>query len=285
MKILVEVADKDLSHYENICDGIVLGLKDFSVLNSVEFTLSEIEDICSQSLNLELFIRLDKNIFNHELTTLKEVLKRFSQLPITGVFFYDLAVLQLCKSLNLSLPLVWSQTHMVTNYRTCDYYQQQGVRYALLSKEITLDDIKEITSCSQIVPIVEVVSKPSVAFSRRKLVSNYYQDLGQIGKEKLQVLEKVSNKKYLVKEEKSGTGFLLDEVVNGTSVISDLYQVGIPYILLKEEGIDNFLELVEDTKTYIMGNCQDTAYVSKYKKLGDNTGFFFQKTVYRVKKK
>lgn len=285
MKVLVEVSDKDLSRYQNICDGVVIGLKDFSVLNSVEFTLEEIEDICSQNLKLELFVRLDKNFFNDELGNLKIILQRFSQLPIQGVFFYDLAVLQLCRKFQLMLPLVWSQTHMVTNYRTCNYYQQQGVSYALLSKEITLDDIKEIASCSDITPIVEVVSKPSVAFSRRKLVSNYYQDLGRIGEEKLQILEKVSNKKYLVKEERAGSGFILDEVINGTMVISDLYQVGIPYILLKEEGIDNFLELVDDTKKYIIGQCQDTTYVSKYEKLGDNTGFFFQKTVYRVKKK
>lgn len=285
MKILVDVMDKDIAKYSTVCDGVILGLKDFSVLNSVEFTLEEIEEISKQNFAMELFIKLDKNIFNHEIDSLRKTLIRLDRLPIQGVFFYDLAILQLCRELQLSLPLVWSQTHMVTNYRTCDYYQKQGVKYALLSKEITLEDIKEIALNSKIFPIVEVVSKPSVAFSRRKLVSNYYQDLKKTGGKELQILEKVSNKNYLVKEEAAGTGFILDEILNGTSVISDLYKVLVPYILFREEGIPDFFELLKDTREYITGGCQDDNYISKYKKLGDNTGFFFQKTVYRVKKK
>ena len=40
----------------------------------------------------------------------------------------------------------------------------------------------------------------------------------------------------------------------------------------------------EDTKKYIEGNCLDDNYIEKYKKLGDNTGFFYKKTIYRVVK-
>ena len=41
---------------------------------------------------------------------------------------------------------------------------------------------------------------------------------------------------------------------------------------------------VADTTKYIKDNCMDTSYVSKYKKLGDSTNFFFKKTIYKVKK-
>ena len=76
----------------------------------------------------------------------------------------------------------------------------------------------------------------------------------------------------------------MDEVLNGTSVIKPLYEAGVSYILFREEGISSFMELINDTKNYIDGGCVDTDYVSKYKKLGDSTGFFFKKTIYRVKK-
>ena len=45
-----------------------------------------------------------------------------------------------------------------------------------------------------------------------------------------------------------------------------------------------FTDLVVDTKKYIASNCCDEEYVSKYSKLGNDTNFFFKKTVYRVKK-
>ena len=56
---------------------------------------------------------------------------------------------------------------------------------------------------------------------------------------------------------------------------------------MKDYGISTLLfeDLLVDTKKYIEGNCQDSSYIDKYKKLGDNTGFFFKKTIYQVRQK
>jgi len=283
MKVLVELKDKNISEYKNI-DGIILGLEDYSVFNSVTYTKEEIKDITNKYSDLDIFIKIDKNIFNSEINELKEILTYLSKLNITGIFFYDLALLQIKKDLNLDINLVWSQTHMVTNYRTCNYYNEKGVEYALLSKEITLDEIIEISTKSTIKTIVEVFSKPTVGFSRRKLVTNYNHDIGINGSKELEVLEKVSNDTYLVKEEDAGTGFILNKILNGTSVIKTLYENNVDYILLREVEDIDFKEFVNDTKDYIDNNCLDDNYISKYKKLGDSTGFFFKKTIYRVKK-
>ena len=259
-------------------------MENFSVLNSVTFSVDEIRKITKDYPDIDVFVKMDKNLFNDEINDVRHVLQELEQMSIRGVFFYDLAILELKQELSLSLDLVWSQTHMVTNYRTCDYYYQQGVHYALLSKEITLDEILAIVKKSSILSIVEVVSLPSVGYSRRKLLSNYYKDLEEDSHSTLSILEKITDKKYLVKEEDEGTGIFLDEVLNGTSVINPLYEAGVSYILFREEGISSFMELINDTKNYIDGGCVDTDYVSKYKKLGDSTGFFFKKTIYRVKK-
>ena len=88
----------------------------------------------------------------------------------------------------------------------------------------------------------------------------------------------------LLREDSNGTSFYLDIVTNGTGVIKELYEAGCEYIIFREFGVDDFKELVSDTTKYIKGNCMDTSYVSKYKKLGDSTNFFFKKTIYKVKK-
>lgn len=284
MKILVDLVDKNIDSIKKYCDGVILGLNKFSVFSDTSYSLTEIKDITSKYKNLEIFIKIDKNIFNDELEKLKEALTYLDKLNITGVFFYDLALLKLKKDLNLKLDLIWSQTHMVTNYRTCNYYHEQGVKYALLSKEITLDEILEISKLSKITPMVEVVSLPSVGYSRRKLITNYSKDFNVLNKKQLEVLEKVSQDKYLVKEEEHGTGFLLKNILNGTSIISKLYEKSIPYIIFREYGIDDFKELIKDTRTYLLGECKDNNYIEKYQKLGNNTGFFYKKTIYRVKK-
>ena len=220
---------------------------------------------------------------NEDIDSLKEVLLELDRMKVAGIFFYDLAVLELKRELNLRVPLIWNQTHMVNNYRTCDYYYDKGVEYALLGKEITLDEILDIISKSKISCMVEVVSRPSVAFSKRKLVSNYFQDLGEVGSNELLVKEKVTGDFYHVVEDSYGTCFYLNTITNGTSVIRELNNAGCFAIIMREYGIDDFNELVFDTMKYIEGDCKNSSYISKYKKLGDSTNFFFKKTIYKVK--
>ena len=281
MKLLVEPSSLSSHSYEK-ADGVILALTGYSVESVCTFSMDEIRKI-QKNYSGEIFVKVNRNFFNEDIDGLKEILKELDAMSISGVFFYDLAVLQIKKELSLSLPLIWNQTHMVNNYRTCDYYYDKGVSYALLGKEITLEEINEILDKSKITCMVEVVSRPSVAFSKRKLVSNYYSDLGEKGEKEVLVQEKVTGDFYHVLEDHYGTCFFLDKITNGTSVVSSLYEHRCPYIIFREYGIDGFDELVEDTSEYIQGECKDSSYVSKYTKLGDSTNFFFKKTIYKVK--
>ncbi len=284
MKLLVEFRSKQIPDCN--WDGIILPLVNYAVLGKCYYNLDEIENIAKKYKDREIFVSLNKNFFNDDIVKLKEILQELDKIGLTGIFFYDLAVLQLKNSLNLKTDLVWNQTHMVNNYRTCDYYFTKGVKYALLGKEITLSEIKEIITKTSAKCMVEVLSKPSVAFSKRKLLTNYYTDLKKPCKNELTVLEKITNEKYLVKEEKDGTAFYKDKIINGTSIIKDLYEVNCDYIIMRDdlENEEEFYQLINDTYKYIDGNCNDEEYVLKYKKLGDYTNFFFNKTIYKVKK-
>ena len=136
--------------------------------------------------------------------------------------------------------------------------------------------------------MVEVISKPSVAFSKRKLVSNYANDSKTTNNKELLVKEKVTDTNYKVIEDNNGTTFYLDKITNGTSIIKDLYQAGCQYIIIKEYGIEDIMSsLLFETKKYIETKCLEKDYkdyVEKYKILGNSTNFFFRKTIYRVKK-
>ena len=284
MKILIEPSTKN-NLYQTSIHGLILSLEKYSVQSNVYFSLEEIKKIREENPSLENLINIKKNLSNDDIKPLTEILIELDNLNVQGIFFYDLAVLKLKQELNLKTNLVWSQTHMVNNYKTCNYYYTKGVKYALLGKEITLEEILEIIKLSSITSMVEVVGLPSVAFSKRKLITNYFKDLNKEPKDKLVVREKVSDADYELQEDFNGTSFFLKDVVNGTGIIKDLYEANLEYIVLREYGIESiFNELLVDTKEYIEGNCQNTDYVEKYKSLGDNTNFFFKKTIYMVKK-
>lgn len=284
MKVLIEpITKKDI--YKD-ADGLILSLKDYSVQSVNYYTLDEIKKIKENNPTLEIFVNLNKNFANSEIESLKEILLKIDELQVNGILFYDVAVLKLKKELNIKTDLVWASSYMVNNYKTCDYYYNKGVKYALISKEITLDEIKEIIKYSSITSMVEVVGLPSVAFSKRKLITNFYSDLKKESKDKIIVGEKVTNENYIVTENQDGTNFFLDKLVNGTSIIKDLYLANCNYVVFREYGIesDTFYELIKDTKVYINNNCEDEEYIRKYEKLGDFTNFFFKKTIYKVKK-
>ena len=285
MKLLVEASNKEKKYIEYI-DGIILSLKDYAVQSNVYYSLEEIKKIRESYPSIEIFININKNILNSDIEPLKKILKELENIDITGIFFYDLALVKLKKDLNLKTDLIWSQTHMVNNYKTCDYYYNKGVKYALLSKEITLEEIIEIIKTSKITSMVEVVGLPSVAYSKRKLITNYYKDLNKPSKIKLDIIEKITNSTYEITEDENGTSFFLKDIVNGTSVIKTLYENNLEYIIMRGYGIEEkvFEELLIDTKKYINDSCQDDSYIEKYKSLGSNTNFFFKKTIYKVKK-
>lgn len=284
MKLLIEPSNKN-KLYLDIVDGIILPLDDLAVESSIYFTLEEIEKISKNYNNGEIFVKINKNLMNDDIDKVRDALIKLDNLKVKGIFFYDLAILQLKKELNLEVDLVWNQTHMVNNYKTCNYYYEKGVKYALLGKEITLDEIKEILDKSKITSMVEVVSRPSVAFSKRKLVSNYLKNEGRDLENKLTIKEKITDTFYDVLEDKNGTSFYLNRIMNGTSIIKELFDDGCSYIIFREYGLeDYFFQLIIDTKKYILNGCLEKDYVDKYKILGDDTNFFFKKTIYRVKK-
>ena len=109
MKLLIE---KNTSNFDKLkTDGIILSLKDYSVQSTIYYDLDEIKDIINKYPKLEVFIKMNKNIFNDEIDKLKEMLIELNKLNIKGIFFYDLAILNIKQELNLDVDLVWDQSN------------------------------------------------------------------------------------------------------------------------------------------------------------------------------
>lgn len=291
MNIIVK-PEKDLEEYINMgINTFLLPLENYSVEYSSYFSFEEIKNIKEKYQDVDLFVSINKNIMNEELEDLKSILKQLDKLSLKGIFFYDSAIIKIKKDLNLNLDLVWNQTHMVTNYNTCNYYNNIGVKYAFLSKEITKDEIIEIIDKSTINPIVELVSKPSIAFSKRKLVTNYFENYNKEKEEKIEVNEKISDTDIIVSENKDGVVFIKNNILNGCLILDDLLKKNLNYILLKEDFInhDLFIGVVKEIINYInnysdMSEEEKEKFIQRQKELiGEDSGFFFQKTIYKVK--
>ena len=285
MKLLVSLNNKTLDDYLNYTNSFIIGLKGFCI-NYLEFSVVEIKDLLDKYPNIELFVSINKNIFNDELDILEEMLNELSKLDIKGVLFYDLSVLSIVNRLELKLPLVWHQAHMVTNYNTCNYYYDKGCKYAYLATEITVDEIKEIKEKSPISLMAFLFGNPIVSFSKRKLLSNYemFSDTKLEGD--YQVINSLNSSDYFVKENNHGTSIVYGNTLNGIRPMNDLIDT-LSYGILDENFIEHdlFIKVLEIYNKFLNNEISvEEAEKLVYDLTGSlDTIFFYKKTIYKVK--
>lgn len=279
---------KELDFYKNKgATTFIFGLEDYCI-NYPSINLDEIKKL---SNNYQLFIAVNKNIFNSEVNDLKDKLIELSKLPILGVLFYDLGILNIVKENNINLDLIWHQTHMVTNYNTCNYYNSKGVKGAFLANEITLDEIIEIKEKTNMELMVEVFGYPIMSHSRRSLLSNYFKSINKEKENRIYNLTDRENN-YLIKETKDGASILYGKLINGTKPLFDLINNKINYLVLDMQEIKTELggQVLEEYQ-YILDNISNVTELEKENiinkmnnLIGDSTNFFYKKTIYKVKK-
>ncbi len=291
MNLLVCPKTKNLSF--DIKRGItsfLLGVEEFTTNQEASFTLDELKEIKKKYPDIEIFLLLNKNLENKEIKKIEKLLKEIDTLGLQGIFFYDQAILSIHNRLNLKTPLVWNQTHLVTNYNTCNYYYDKGCSYALVAGEITLREILEIKEKTKLGLMGTILGYPVMSHSKRRLLTNYFKFLD---KDKLKKRYEIKEKErsFYVEEDDTGTSFYEGRLLNGTKVLFSLLEKDFPYVVVFEKGIDDekldfilplYLKIL--TKKNWTKEEQEELITSSIEKLeSDYTSFFYEETIYRVK--
>lgn len=278
-KVLVFPSSKSLiSSINDDVDGYIIGINNLSVNCPFTIDVEDISKIIDDNIKKDIFISLNKNIFNEDLNYLEEVLNKISKLKVAGIFYYDVSVLHLVKELDIKIPLVWAQEHLTTNYLTCNYYYDKGVKYAFLSSEITINEVIEISEKSKINVIVPLFGYLPMFNSKRHIVKNYLDTFSLNSDEKIFYMEKENNY-YPIVDDVIGTTVYGSNILNGLSEFDKLCEKNISYITLNSFNID------EDIFKKVLIFFKNKDY-SKIDELFKNTdkGFLYKETIYKVKK-
>lgn len=275
MKILVVPTSANIKKYEKNAQAFLFGLKNFSYTTKINLNINQIKKI-KQQTDKEIFIKIDKNIFNKDLEKLKQNLIELDKLNINGIMFYDLSVMSIAKNLNLKTPLIWNQNYFVTNYKTCKYYEKEGIQGAVISSEITKEEILEIRKNTKLTLFVNIFGYQMMAFSKRRLITNYFKYLKKKNlKKKNYIIEK--DKKYRIIETQEGTIILSDKILNGIKYKQLFEDNNINYLILDQTMIKDrpFLKILD----IINNNKQEEIPIKNTDEL-----FLNKKTIYKVKK-
>lgn len=265
------------------CDAVLLGIENMCVNVGSSFSLEEIKDLTSllKENQTELFICLNKNMHNDDLEHLKYILLELEKLNLTGIFYYDIALVQLKKELNLKTPLVWSQEHLTTNYLTMNYWKDIGVEYTYVSAEITLEEILEIKKNTTMKLVVPIFGYLPMFVSKRHLVKNY-QEYFNLNSDFQNYKLFKEDKYYPIEDDSLGTTVYSSHILDGYEEYKLLRENAIDYVTLNSYQIkdDDFIKIL---KRYNTLNDKDNRWIEETFPNIDK-GFLYKETVYRVKK-
>lgn len=284
MKLLImpKSIDQIESLIEDI-DGVIVGIKDLSINQPAYFTLDEIKKINEIIKNngKEIFVSLNKNMFNKDLEILEYTLLQLDNLKLNGILYYDIAIVNFKKNLKLVTPLVWNQEHLTTNYLTSNFWYEYGAKYTMLSSEITIDEINEIALNTNAKTMVPIFGYLPMFVSRRHLVKNYLDTFKIKDDSNINYIEK-EDKIYAIIDSNDGTIAYSNKCLNG---INETLKLNVDYIVLNSFNINNatFKRVVS------MYNIVNESNVQEFKEeidkmLDTDTGFLYKETVYEVKK-
>jgi len=276
--ILIPESINQINETMDCLDGYILGLNQLSTNFSSTFSLEEILEI-SKKIGKEIFVSINKNMHNQDLQLLESTLLELDKTDINGIIFYDIAVINIHKRLNLHIPLVWNQEHFVTNSSTINYWYKEGAKYAYLSSEITLEEIEKIRKETSSSLFMNIFGYIPIFTSKRHLVNNYLNYFS---------LKDESNVNYMEKEgsiypiiEKELTTIYSKNILDG---LKEYLSVDIDYVVINSFNIEN-AKMLEVVKMFSSVNSTNiNEYSLRLNEMFPNLdkGFFYVETVYKV---
>lgn len=279
MKDLIIIPSNKEMIYNSLeyVSGYILGIKDLSVnLSFILEDYSLIDEVKKEEK--KVYISLNKNMQNDDLKLLEETLISLSKLNIDGIFFYDLAVLNIVKRLNLKIDLIWNQEHFATNFYTANYYYDNGVSSMHVSSDITLEEIKEIKNNYKGDLFISIFGYLPMFNSFRHLVNNYLDTFGIKKNKELYYMEE-KGKYYPIIDDQYGTTVYSENILNGLNEYNLLKNNNISFIL------DSFLisneKFIEVLKIFNLES-EDKFIEELFPNV--DKGFFYKETIYKVKK-
>jgi len=266
-------------------NAIMIGLENLSINMPKYFTYEEFMEFyyfCKEN-NIEIFVAINKNMHNKDLEYLKEIMFKLEELNITGIMYYDIAVVNIKLENNLKTPLVWGQEHLTTNAITSNFWNKYGADYTLVSNEITKEEIIEMKKNSLSKLIVTIFGHLPMFVSERHLVKNYLKTFNLNDDSEINYIENSGNI-YPIIDNELGTISYSAHILNGINELLEFKENNIDYILLNPFLVEDKFEMVLD-----LFNNVNKENVENYSKIIEenfkcDNGFLNKETIYKVKK-
>jgi len=261
MKLITEIKSIENIHKYDV-DGIIFADKNFSTISDKTFSFPEIErivDYCKDNNKLAI-LKIDKIISENELQSLNTFLEEIIKLDIDYYLFTDMAVLNFMRNVESTDRLIFAAKTLNCSYNDSLFYRDLGIK-VLLSNELTLEDIKDISRLDNIV--LDGYGYTNIFYSKRSLLSLFAKHY--------ELNEDYARRLLFIKEEKRENKYPLSENDNGTFIfnankymffkelelVKNLFMFKIESIFIDEEEL---FKVISIYKRALAGQITDSDY-------------------------
>ena len=279
-------------------DAVYVGGEGFNLrMGATNLTIEEIKEATSWVHERGKKIYVALNIFarNYHVKGIRSYVKKLAEIPVNAVIVSDPGIFLTVIEIAPHIPIHLSTQANTTNAKSVEFWHQQGMKRAVLARELTLGEIKEITNNAPIETEVFVHGAMCMSYSGRCLLSSFmanrHANLGDCSNScRWQYILKEENRPdetYPIVEDESGTFILSSKDLCMIQHIPELVHAGVtawkiegrmksPYYVaavtrIYREALDRYFA---DPDGYVY----DQKWLSELEKVSHReygTGFFF----------
>ena len=208
-----------------VVDGVIIGKYFTTSYNYSLDDLKQINNICKDN-NIKVYIALDNFISEDEKPLLYEYFDFLNEMNVDGIYFHDLGVISVAKGYGMLKKLIYDGKTVLCNSLDTAFILANGIDSVVLSREITLKEIKDIIHKNAGKVDLQIFGHLRMSYSKRKFLKNYFNEINKdydyLNKETLYLVEEKRDYKMPIVEDENGTYIYTDYILEMFNEINDL---------------------------------------------------------------
>ena len=253
-------------------NSFIVGLKDFCINQDYCVSLKELPECIDKIKIKNKNFYLNMNLFASEkdIKRLNKIVKQLMFLNIDAFIVSDLGVLNVLKENGMGSKIMLDLHTYVTNKYSAKSLLDLGIKRVCIAKEITLEDIKEISAYCKGKIEIQCQGYYPITHSKRPLLETYYKNFKLKYNESTHYIKEESRDSYYrLAQSKDNLTVYYDKEYSIFPFLEELISNGqirhfkIDASFLDEKTIKEYIYAYSDAINYIVTNKLDKYYKLK----------------------
>lgn len=241
----------------------------------------------THELGLKVAVYMNRIYTDVELDKAKAYLEFLKENGVELIYYNDPAIYILAEEVGIVGNLVYEPDTLMTNSRDMQFVLDQGIHHAVLSTEITLDEMKEM--CINVSGNTEAIlfGYLNMSYSKRHLIQNYCDEIGVenmwMNKMDCVLIESTREGRMPILEDEQGTHIFTDYILDAFDEFKILKDIGLKSMRIDGIFLPNDV-VVDACKAFVMidlGMDSESIrkkFEEKYSEYPFSKGYMYQKT-------